>query len=148
MENLNRLIYDASPSNKYATFFYGVYDPNTREFSYVNGGHNPPMIFRGAEVLRLEAGGPVVGLFGPARYTQSSVQLQSGDTLLLFTDGISEAMNNNDEEFDETRLIDALHSANGMRAPELIDHIMQACDDFAAGAPQHDDMTLVVVRVE
>ena len=68
MENLNRLMYDASPSNRYATFFYGVYDPKSREFMYVNGGHNPPMVFRGEEVLRLEEGGPVIGLFGPAQY--------------------------------------------------------------------------------
>jgi len=147
MENLNRLIYDASPSNKYATFFYGVYDPKTHEFTYVNGGHNPPMIFRGAEVLRLEDGGPVVGLFGPARYTQSSIQLQSGDTLVLFTDGVSEAMNNEDEEFDEPRLIDAVRRGANLSASGLIDHLMEVCDDFAAGAPQHDDMTLVIARV-
>ncbi len=147
MENLNRLIYDASPSNKYATFFYGVYDPQSREFSYVNGGHNPPMIFRGPDVLRLEDGGPVVGLFGPARYTQASVRLQSGDTLVLFTDGVTEAMNDQDEEFDEPRLIQAVRASNGLRAAELIDRIIQACDDFAAGAPQHDDMTLVIARV-
>jgi sigma-B regulation protein RsbU (phosphoserine phosphatase) len=148
MANLNRLIYDASPSNKYATFFYGVYDAKSREFQYVNGGHNPPMIFRGLEVLRLEEGGPVVGLFGPAQYSQSSVKLEPGDTVVFFTDGVSEAMNNEDEEFDEPRLMDAVRSGAGMKSAELIDHIMHCCDDFAAGAPQHDDMTLVVVRVE
>jgi sigma-B regulation protein RsbU (phosphoserine phosphatase) len=148
MENLNRLIFDASPSNKYATFFYGVYDPKTREFVYVNGGHNPPMIFRGNEVLRLEDGGPVIGLFGPAQYTQSSIQLQSGDTMVLFTDGVSEAMNNEDEEFDEPRLMEAVRASSGLTAAGIIDRVMAACDEFAAGAPQHDDMTLVVARVQ
>jgi sigma-B regulation protein RsbU (phosphoserine phosphatase) len=148
MGNLNRLIYEASPSNRYATFFFGVYDPRSREFQYVNGGHNPPMIFRDTEVLRLEDGGPVVGLFGPAQYSQSSIRLERGDTLVLFTDGVSEAMNDADEEFDEARLIDAVRSGARMNANHLIDHIIGACDDFAAGAPQHDDMTLVVVRVE
>jgi phosphoserine phosphatase RsbU/P len=148
MVNLNRLIYDASPSNRYATFFYGVYDPKSREFMYVNGGHNPPMIFRGGEVLRLEEGGPVVGLFGPAQYSQGIVTLQVGDTLVLFTDGVSEAMNAADDEFDEPRLIEAVRSGAGLKAVDLIDHIMRECDAFVAGAPQHDDMTLVVVKVE
>jgi sigma-B regulation protein RsbU (phosphoserine phosphatase) len=148
MVNLNHLIYDASPSNRYATFFYGVYDPKSREFIYVNGGHNPPMVFRGPEVLRLEEGGPVVGLFGPAQYSQASIQLQSGDTMVLFTDGVSEAMNAADDEFDEPRLMEAVRSGAGLNASELIDHVMGACDAFVAGAPQHDDMTLVVVRVE
>ncbi len=148
MGNLNRLIYDASPSNRYATFFYGVYDPKTREFQYVNGGHNPPMVFRGSEVLRLEEGGPVVGLFGPAQYSQSSIQLQAGDTMVLFTDGISEAMNNEEEEFDETRLIEAVRSGPTLTANDLIDRVIECCDRFVGGAPQHDDMTLVVVRVQ
>ena len=148
MTNLNLLIYDASPSNRYATFFYGVYDPDSRDFLYVNAGHNPPMVFRGDEVLRLEEGGPVVGLFGPAQYQQATTRLESGDTMVLFTDGVSEAMNAADEEFDEERLIAAVRSGSGLAAGELIDHIMRACDAFAAGAPQHDDMTLVVVRVE
>jgi sigma-B regulation protein RsbU (phosphoserine phosphatase) len=148
MANLNRLIYDASPSNRYATFFYGVYDPKSREFMYVNGGHNPPMIFRGGEVLRLEEGGPVVGLLGPAQYSQGLVTLQPGDTMVLFTDGISEAMNAADEEFDEPRLIEAVRGGAKLRAVDLIDHIICECDAFVSAAPQHDDMTLVVVKVE
>lgn len=148
MANLNTLIYDASPSNRYATFFYGVYNPKSREFMYVNGGHNPPMVFRGQEVLRLEEGGPVIGLLGPAQYQQASITLERGDTVVLFTDGVSEAMNAADEEFDEERLIAAVRSGAGLKAADLIDHIMRVCDEFVAGAPQHDDMTLVVVRVE
>jgi phosphoserine phosphatase RsbU/P len=147
MTNLNRLIYDASPSNRYATFFYGVYNPKSREFLYVNGGHNAPMVFRRAEVLRLERGGPVVGLFGPAQYREGSIQLERGDTMVLFTDGVSEAMTGADEEFDEPRLIESVRAGASLNANDLIDHIMRDCDHFVAGAPQHDDMTLVVVRV-
>ena len=148
MENLNRLVFEASTASRYATFFFGVYDPASRELSYVNAGHNPPMIFRGSNVLRLEEGGPVIGLLCPARYEQASVTLQSGDTMVLFTDGVSEAMNPADQEFDEARLMDAVRSGAALDASTLIDHIMKACDEFAAGAPQHDDMTLVVVRVK
>jgi sigma-B regulation protein RsbU (phosphoserine phosphatase) len=79
MTNLNRLIFEASPSNRYATFFYGVFNPQTHELIYVNGGHNPPMVFRGQEVMRLEEGGPVVGLFSPAAYTQASIILRGDE---------------------------------------------------------------------
>lgn len=148
MTNLNRLVYESSAANRYATFFYGELDTPSRVLTYVNGGHNPPMIFRDNDVLRLEEGGPVVGLFGPAQYAQGIVFLQPGDTMVLFTDGVSEAMNDAEEEFDEERLIAAVRSGKGKNASDLIDHIMVDCDAFAAGAPQHDDMTLVVVKVE
>jgi len=110
MTNLNRLIYDTSPSNRYATFFYSVFNPKNRELMYVNGGHNPPMVFRGTEVIRLEQGGPVVGLFGPAQYDQAIVTLQPGDLVLMFTDGVSEAMNAAEDEFGEEQMIAAVLS--------------------------------------
>jgi sigma-B regulation protein RsbU (phosphoserine phosphatase) len=150
MANLNRLIFESSASNKYATFFYAQYDSTTRVLDYANGGHNPPMVFRtnGArvEVLRLEAGGPVVGLLPDCVYAQGTMTLEPGDLLVAFTDGISEAMNARDEAWDEDRLTEAVRSAGGS-ARDVIAHIMQAADAFVAGAPQHDDMTLVVARV-
>ena len=147
MTNVNRLIYETSPSNRYATFFYGQYEPAARRLVYVNGGHNPPMVFRSREVLRLEDGGPVVGLFKPARYVQASLELASGDVLVLFTDGISEAMNAADEEWDEERLRESVRACRYRPAAEMIDCIMRDADAFVAGAPQHDDMTIMVVKV-
>jgi sigma-B regulation protein RsbU (phosphoserine phosphatase) len=148
MGNINRLIYDTTPTNRYATFFYGQYDPATRRLAYVNGGHNAPMLFRGDSVERLEQGGPVVGLFRPAVYTHGSVSLEPGDLIVAFTDGISEAMNAADEEWGEEQLAQAVRCcAAQMDARAMIPELMTAADRFAAGAPQHDDMTLVVVRV-
>jgi len=147
MTNVNKLIFDTSPSNRYATFFYGQYDPATRLLTYVNGGHNPPMIFRDGEVLRLEEGGPVVGLFKPSRYTQASIQMASGDVIVLFTDGISEAMNITDEEWDEERLTASVRACWPRPAIEMIDCLMRDADTFVAGAPQHDDMTIMIVKV-
>ena len=147
MSNMNHLIYETTPANRYATFFYGQYDPSSRLLVYVNGGHNPPMVFRNGEVLRLEDGGPVVGLFKPARYSQAKVALQPGDVLVLFTDGISEAMNATDEEWDEERLIDAVRRCRHRPAIEIIDCLIRDADAFVAGAPQHDDMTVVAVKV-
>jgi sigma-B regulation protein RsbU (phosphoserine phosphatase) len=105
------------------------------------------MVFRGGEVVRLEEGGPVVGLFRAGVYKQGIIQMQRGDVLVGFTDGVSEAMNANDEEFEEERLIETVRACRGLPATEIIDRLMSAADAFAAGAPQHDDTTLVVVRV-
>ena len=120
--NINRLVYEASASNRYATFFYGQYDPVLGSFDYVNAGHNPPMLFRGADkdgtVIRLEPGGTVVGLLEDAHYEQGSVQLNPGDVLVAFTDGISEAMNLADEEWGEDRLIDSARGCRSRTAQE------------------------------
>jgi sigma-B regulation protein RsbU (phosphoserine phosphatase) len=151
MANINRLVYDSSASNRYATFFYGQYDPASGRFDYVNAGHNPPMLFRshlGAwEVIRLEIGGTVIGLIETFPYQQGSVTILPGDTLVAFTDGISEAMNKADDEWGEEALTQSVERCNGLPAKEVLDHIFQDCDSFVAGAKQHDDMTLVVLRV-
>lgn len=151
MGYVNRLVYDASSTNRYATFFYAQYEPKSRTLAYVNAGHNPPMIFRqkdGAwEVLRLEEGGCVVGLLPNFPYTQASVTLQPGDLFLGFTDGISEAMNPAEDEWGEDAMMEAAKNFYGMSAADILASLVKAADEFAAGAKQHDDMTLIVVRV-
>jgi sigma-B regulation protein RsbU (phosphoserine phosphatase) len=146
MGNMNRLIYDSSPSNRYATLFYGQFNPADRMLTYCNGGHNPPMILRGNEILRLDAGGPVVGLFRPGRYTQGSIRIEPCDVLVGFTDGISEAMNAADEEWGEDAMAAFLWSVRDLSARQMIPKILEAADAFAAGHPQHDDMTVIVIR--
>jgi len=147
MTNVNRLIFDASPQNRYATFFYAQFDPATRVLTYTNGGHNAPMLLRGAEVLRLEVGGPPVGLFRASRYQQAELTLRTGDLLILYTDGISEAENPAEDEWGEEALVAATRTCASAPPAEMISAIMRRADAFANGAPQHDDMTLVVARV-
>ncbi len=151
MTNVNSLVFEISSSNRYATFFYAQYHPRNRKLTYVNAGHNPPMHLRrspaGWQVTRLEAGGMVIGLMEDSAYQESFIELQTGDLLVAFTDGISEALNAADEEWDEERLLATIEAAAGSGAAEMIPQIMQAADAFAAGAPQHDDMTLVVFKV-
>ena len=155
--NLNALVFESSDSNRYATFFYGRYDPATRVLDYVNAGHNPPMIFRNwsggsfteddaGKVIRLETGGPVIGLLQAWTYDQGSVTLQPGDVLVSFTDGISEAMNSEMEEWGEERLIATVSPACERPLEDLIACIMAAADAHTGTAPQHDDMTLVLAR--
>ena len=149
MGNVNRLLHQALASNRYATFFYGQYDPASRQLTYVNAGHNPPLLFHPCkgrcQVLRLMASGTVVGLLEDAVYEQASLAIKPGDMLVAFTDGISEAMNTDEEEWGEERLIDALGGCVGLPPVEIISCVMQAADAFVAGAKQNDDMTLVVL---
>jgi sigma-B regulation protein RsbU (phosphoserine phosphatase) len=135
----------------HATFFYAEYDARDRQLSFVNAGHNPPVILRrsnpGCQLFRLDAGGPPVGLLPNSSYEQGSLALEPGDLLVLFTDGISESMNSEDEEWGEERLIDLAKTCVDVPAIEAMNRIMAAAEAFAAGAPQHDDMTVVVLHV-
>ncbi len=148
--NLNRLVYESSESNRYATFFYAEFDAASRTINYVNAGHNPPMIFRQRngtpEIVRLDVGGPVIGLMDGMEYSQGNVELEPGDLFVAYTDGISEAMNSADEEWGEERMKTAVLSNQGVAARALIERLMASADEFVAGARQHDDMTLIVLR--
>jgi len=151
MGRLNRLVYESSSANRYATFFYAQYDSKSRQLIYVNAGHNPPFVLRKTAgdwlVTRLEAGGAVVGLLRDFPYQQGSFGLEPDDLLVAFTDGVSEAMNTTDQEWGEEQLIETAKVCHTLPTGEIITTIMAAADAFAAGAPQHDDMTLVVLRV-
>jgi serine phosphatase RsbU (regulator of sigma subunit) len=151
MANVNRLLYDASESNRYATLFYAELDCASRTLHYVNGGHNPPAVLRQEDgalrVLRLADGGPVVGLLAGAVYREQMLQLLPGDILLAFTDGISEAMNPAEDEWGEDRMIAEAQTHADLNAEELLQHLFRAADDFATGAPQHDDMTIVLLKL-
>jgi sigma-B regulation protein RsbU (phosphoserine phosphatase) len=150
--HVNQMLYDASTEDRYATLFYAQYDPATRRLSYVNAGHCPPILLRNlAKNSRVEhldqAGGTVVGLLKDCSYEQSEASLAPGDLLVIYTDGFSEAMNPDLTEWGEERLIGSIVGCAGLPAQGVIARIMQAADAFAAGAPQSDDMTLVVLRV-
>jgi sigma-B regulation protein RsbU (phosphoserine phosphatase) len=150
LARVNTFVCQASSANRYATLFYAEYDPATRRISYVNAGHNPPLVLRNSagpyRVLRLEDGGSVIGLF-PQKYQQGVFSHEPGDLMVLFTDGVSESMNAHDEEWGEERLIELAKTCHGRSALEGMRRILAAAQAFAAGAPQHDDMTLVVLRV-
>ena len=153
MKQINSLLYDTSTSNRYATFFYGQYDPKTRKLVYVNAGHNPPFLIRknddDFEVLKLEEGGAVVGMLPSdfVFYKQGEIELQTGDLLVGFTDGISEAMNPQEEEWGEDAMLEEIKNVSERPAEEILNYIVERADEFANGAKQHDDMTMIVVKV-
>ena len=161
IEGLNRIIYDSSTSNRFVTFFFGEYDPATRILDYVNAGHNAPILLRPAApdkdsycnpeapciVQRLETGGPVIGIFTDVHYEQGQIHLQPYDALIAFTDGISEAMTATLEEWGEERLIAAARMNTHRSAKDLMNAVIASADRFTAGAPQNDDLSLVVLKV-
>jgi sigma-B regulation protein RsbU (phosphoserine phosphatase) len=153
MDKVNRLVYEASADNRYATFFFGALNPVTRTLDCVNAGHNAPLVLRqkpdgGSEILRVEADGPVVGLLPFAPYSEQSLQLEPGDLLVTYTDGISEAMTHDDEEWGEDRMMLAAASAREGSAEQVLKTIFAQADKFTAGAAQHDDMTLLILKLD
>lgn len=152
MERVNRLVYESSASNRYATFFFATFNTATRELIYVNAGHNAPFLIRrnnGAiDVCRLEAGGPVVGLLSYATYEEQRLTLEPGDMLLSYTDGVSEAMTLEQEEWGEERMLAAAQTLPDGSAREVLEHLFTQADKFTGKAPQYDDMTLLVLKLE
>ena len=151
MSNVNRLVYEASTTNRYATFFYAQWEAAVRKLTYVNAGHNPPYILRNGsdEPILLTEGGTVVGMLPPmiVSFSQGEVTLEPGDLIVGFTDGISEAMNPNEEEWGEEALLQLLNTIRDRSPQEIHDLCVAGADHFANGAKQHDDMTMIVVRV-
>lgn len=148
LSRLNQVVYEASTRNRFATLFYAQYHQVSRQLTYVNAGHNPPFILRASgAVERLALTGIAVGLKRKRAYQQATVTLAPGDLLVAFTDGISEAMNHDREEWGEERLAACVAQLPGVTPQQAIAQIIAHADAFAAGATQHDDMTMVVLRV-
>ncbi len=151
VSTLNRLLCQATGPASFVTFFYAQFDQTTRRLAYVNAGHNPPLLLRAGgpdEFCQLEPGGTVVGIFEHCAYEQETVQMLAGDVLLAYTDGLTEAMSASGEEFGEARLREALRETAGLPADEMRDEIVGRVRDWCADAPQHDDLTLVVMKVK
>jgi len=132
---------------RFTTTFLAEYNPATRGLTYVNAGHNAPILRRQSGAIeRLQAGGIPLGIQENVPYESGTITLQSGDWLVIFTDGVIEAENNRAEEYEESRLLAMLH-ANTMVAPQmLLNSIMLDLDRFVGDAPQHDDVTLMLLR--
>ena len=145
---LNRVLKANVPGNRFITFFVGVLDPATGEITYVNAGHNPPiLVHRAGGVERLDSTGMILGILPNSEYEEKHCRLDPGDVVVLFSDGVTEANRiDTDEEFGEERLATVLAEVMGKPAKEIIDTIQQRLQAFTCGAPPFDDLTLVVAR--
>lgn len=173
--DLNRLMCASVDGSKYATFFYCLFEEHSRQLTYVNAGHNPPLLFHslermeerpegstlnelaltpiegcnlGMSVERLEASGTVIGLFPEITYENRQISCRPGDILVIYSDGVTEALNDREEEFGEERL-QALVQRNGhLSAQDLLQLLLAEVFRFAGSTPQHDDLTLVIAKIQ
>jgi sigma-B regulation protein RsbU (phosphoserine phosphatase) len=178
VSSMNRLLHISTDAASYATFFYAQFDERTRLLTYVNAGHNPPMLVRAwasvmaqgaafasrgaheslradeevrseqAEISLLTKGGPIIGAFSGSVYEQETIQMESGDLLVAYTDGVTEARNVDDQEFGEANLRQLIASSTHVPARELSERIVQYVREWCGEVPPHDDLTLVVMKVK
>jgi len=151
VEDVNESVYASLASTRYSTLFCGLIDARSRRLTYVNAGQCPPIFVQrregGVAIERLTTGGTPVGLLPMARYEEATVRLASGDLLVCFSDGISEATNAREEFWQESEIENLLRDAAGLSAREVTDRLVQGADEFAGEAEQADDMTVVTLRV-
>jgi sigma-B regulation protein RsbU (phosphoserine phosphatase) len=147
--DLNKAAYLFTTADKYSTLFCGMLDVRTRKLTYVNAGQVRPMLLRSGDgqVERLDGGGFPVGMLDASEYDEGEVLLQPGDTVLCFSDGISEATNAKNEMWNESEVEKIVRTCRGLTARQLIDQLVESTDRFTGEADQADDMTVVAIRV-
>jgi hypothetical protein len=147
VHGLNRYACDHSiRGSRFTTAFVAEYDSSNHTLTYVNAGHNPPFLLRDNQVTKLTEGGVPLGILSDAPYQPGEVQLRAGDLLAIYTDGVVEAENVTGQEFGENLLINSLRSVPGGTAQQVIRQLMVNIEGFVATAPQHDDITCLVLR--
>lgn len=145
---INDLITQNTSDGRFITFFWGILDEKEKSYTYVNAGHNPPILIRDEEIIRLSEGGIILGVMKTIiPYNENKIYLKTGDTLVLFTDGVSEAMNANFEEFGEERLENLCKKISSLSSQSALEFIKKEVETFTLGSPQSDDLTIIVIKV-
>jgi sigma-B regulation protein RsbU (phosphoserine phosphatase) len=149
IEKINSIVYQNTSADKFVTFFCGILDTENKTFQYINAGHNPPLLFRKDKTYtELTEGGIILGFsIDEFTYKEDVVNLNSGDILVLYTDGITEAMSIEQHEFGENRLKSEIlvHAADS--AEKLLARIINSVQEHSLGIPQYDDLTLLILKV-
>ncbi|HWF08158.1 MAG TPA: PP2C family protein-serine/threonine phosphatase [Bryobacteraceae bacterium] len=143
---LNRQLYANTAPEKYATFFFGVYEEQSGVLTYTNAGHLPPLLLRDGNSQRLEVTGTVVGAFPVSHYEEQTVQIQPGDMLIAYTDGITEPENAYGEEFGADRLSETALRYQNSEPGEVVARIMEAVAQWSAAPELPDDMTVIIAK--
>jgi sigma-B regulation protein RsbU (phosphoserine phosphatase) len=144
---LNDFVHRSSSPNSFITFFFCELDKKTGELNYINAGHNPPIVIdKKGKIYRMESCGLCLGMFPSVDYGVQKLELNSGDTAVLFTDGITESRNKDNKEFNEDRLIKLLQKNMKLSAQKILEKVNQEVEKFTAGAERMDDMTLVIIK--
>lgn len=144
----NQLICEDSKTSMFVTLFYAILDSKAMTLNYVNAGHNPPLLLKdtSSDVVLLKAKGIALGVTDEVDLQSVRVDLRPGDVLVLYTDGVTEAINDREEEFGEERLLRVIRENRALPADAILEKILAAITSFAGERPQHDDITLMVLR--
>jgi phosphoserine phosphatase RsbU/P len=142
---VNLALYRRGIESRFVTLMYGSLLPNGK-LLYCNAGHNPPLVISGNSFRRLECGGPIVGLFESANYEEETVTLSPGDWLIVFSDGVSEALSATGEEYGEGRILSIVQGNLSLEPQKLLEAVFSDVRSFARGAAQNDDITAMVLR--
>ena len=145
MTRLNRGLFRRAIEARFLTSFYGILAPDG-SLTYCNAGHNAPLLVSASSIRRLETGGVVLGLFDTASFEEETLKLGPGDLIVLFSDGVTEAMNAEGEEFTDDRLIACANAHRGEAPQQVLDALLADVHAFCAGEAQSDDVTAVLVR--
>ena len=146
---VNQIIDSEAQSDLFVTVFYAVYDPRKNTLTYANGGHNPPLLLHtNGSVELLHGDGIALGVIPNVTIIESSVHLQPGDTLIFYTDGVTEAMNEDYDEFGMSRLQVTARNGRYLQAEQIMQAITHAVNQHAGDTPQFDDITLVVLKTD
>jgi uncharacterized protein (TIGR02246 family) len=145
LTHLNRSLTRRALEPRFATLVYGVLSPDGG-FVYANAGHNPPMVVTREGLRRLAAGGPILGAFGDSKFEEDTIRLSQNDTIIMFSDGVTEARDAHDSEFGEGGLISYVTASRAKPATDILDGILKNVQDFCRGTTQSDDVTVTVTR--
>ncbi len=148
LSEVNKIIVDESPSNMFVTVFYGLLDIRNGAFEYSNGGHNSPyLISADGNIKQLDnVGGLMIGAMEFSVYESTIITLKPGDIILFYTDGVTEAFNKTDEEYEDKRLVKSIENAGVESAEELVNKIISDVQTFTEGVEQSDDITCLVLK--
>ena len=147
--NSNDLLYNSTEPSKFATLFYGILNPESNEIVFCNAGHNNPFLFSAdGNVKELKTGGLILGCLPGSEYEEENVSINRNDIIVIFSDGISEAMNENEEEYGEERLKEFISNHLDESPDKIIENILSDVRIFVGKAPQWDDMTLLIIKRE
>ncbi len=149
IEKANDLICADARTGMFVTLFYAILDAKKKRLKYVNAGHNPPLLLRqpsGGTIL-LKADGIALGVMDGIKLEEAEVQLEKGDLITLFTDGVTEAINEKEEQFGQQRLLETIEANRTLSAKEIVHKIQEAVADFSGDQPQFDDITLMIIKV-
>ncbi len=145
---INHIVYENTPSEMFITFFMLCVDPVRKCIRYVNAGHNPPFLVKNdGRVKTLSRGGLLFGISDSVTYEEGEIQLENGDMILMYTDGVSEAMNSAEEEFGEKRLAEIASRNRTVPLPELLALIEERVGHYHGSREYEDDFTLLAVRI-